>query len=368
MSILSLIDGMEKFAKEQIATTTSLNMISITTNTFRQVNGINVRKDSASFLQYEEFIELTNSLTRPAKTYLYQRIPREISLEGDTVKTAAHVNGVAGLIADTLVTGRTLTEAYFTNRTEAGVLTESLAIALAGNGPLTELIGKTVLAGGRRLTIVGIIGLKYSKGPELFFPFTVLPPDNLKNSPPHCVVEAEHVTDVPVLKEQIEIYLNQKFAPGHDFNIATNELRVEQASKGFRLFRIIMGLIVGISVIVGGVGIMNVLLISVTQRTAEIGIRKVAGANKRDIVLLFLTESIAVSAFGSFLGLIVGVLFTLTAVPLVNSLTGVAFQAAYTWNTFLVVSILAIILGIVFGTYPAMRASRLTPVDAIRHE
>jgi putative ABC transport system permease protein len=119
---------------------------------------------------------------------------------------------------------------------------------------------------------------------------------------------------------------------------------------------------------VGGVGVMNVLLISVTERTSEIGIRKAMGANRKDIVMLFLSESIAVSAFGSLLGLIFGVLFTMAAVPIVKAITKIPFQAEYTLNTFLVIAILAVVVGIVFGTYPAIRASRLNPVDAIRHE
>ncbi|HNH61919.1 MAG TPA: FtsX-like permease family protein, partial [Cyclobacteriaceae bacterium] len=134
------------------------------------------------------------------------------------------------------------------------------------------------------------------------------------------------------------------------------------------LFKIIMGLIVGISVVVGGVGVMNVLLISVTERTTEIGIRKAVGANRRDIILLFLSESVTVSAFGSVLGLIFGTLFTMAAIPIVKAITKIPFQAAYTFDTFFLIAIIAIIVGIVFGTYPAVRASRLDPVEAIRHE
>ncbi|HMV91798.1 MAG TPA: FtsX-like permease family protein, partial [Cyclobacteriaceae bacterium] len=120
--------------------------------------------------------------------------------------------------------------------------------------------------------------------------------------------------------------------------------------------------------VVGGVGVMNVLLISVTERTTEIGIRKAVGANRRDIILLFLSESVTVSAFGSVLGLIFGTLFTMAAIPIVKAITKIPFQAAYTFDTFFLIAIIAIIVGIVFGTYPAVRASRLDPVEAIRHE
>ena len=143
---------------------------------------------------------------------------------------------------------------------------------------------------------------------------------------------------------------------------------MDQVSKGFLLFRIVMGLIVGISVLVGGIGVMNVLLISVTERTSEIGIRKALGANKNDIMRLFLSESITVSLFGSLLGLTFGVLGTMVFIPIIKAITKVPFQAAYTWNTLLVIMIIAILVGVIFGTYPAMKAARLDPVDAIRRE
>ena len=148
----------------------------------------------------------------------------------------------------------------------------------------------------------------------------------------------------------------------------TNEFRVEQAAQGFLLLRVVMGLIVGISVLVGGIGVMNVLLISVNERTVEIGVRKAMGAKRQDILLQFLAESVTVSLFGCFLGLVVGVLGTWIMVPIIKAIVDVPFQAAFTWNTFAVISLVAIVIGIVFGTYPAMQAAKLDPVEAIRRE
>lgn len=365
VSILSLIDGMWKFAKDQIATTTSLNMISVASDHYKHVNGITIRKDSVTFLSANDLDSIRAELTLPSKCYMFQRTPKELSSEGDSVKIAAYATGVIGLEPDSVLAGQSLSINDVSN---SCVVTESLAKSLAGKGPVKDVIGREIIVGNRVLKITGVIYLKFAQGSELFFPFALLSKNELKNNTPQLIIEAENVIDVPKLKGEVQAYLTRNFGDQHDFRIATNEQRVEQAAKGFLLFKVIMGLIVGISVVVGGVGVMNVLLISVTQRTMEIGIRKAVGANRRDIMLLFLSESITVSAFGSFMGLIFGTLFTMAAVPIVTNVTKIPFYASYTWDTFMIISLIAIVVGVVFGTYPAIRASKLDPVEAIRHE
>jgi putative ABC transport system permease protein len=198
---------------------------------------------------------------------------------------------------------------------------------------------------------------------------TLLTEGELREHPPEVILEAAKTEEIPAIRKEVSDWLKEKFPRAtQDFEIITNDSRVDQVAKGFLLFRIIMGLIVGISVVVGGIGVMNVLLISVNERTREIGIRKAMGATRKDIVQLFLAESITVSGFGSIIGVIFGVAFTMVAIPIVKALTKIPFQAAYTANTFIVISAIAVLVGIVFGTYPALRASRLNPVDAIRHE
>jgi putative ABC transport system permease protein len=368
VSILSLIDGMQEFAKSQIATTTNLNVININSDPFKRMNGITIRKDTVTFLQQQDFFDLRSSLSKPTKSYLFQRTARELAIEGDTLSAAGFTTGVIGFEQDTVLIGRTLTSDDLANKQQVCILSEALAKALAGKKKTSDLLGKKIVDANRTFTVVGIAQQKQAQGPELFFPFSLISAADLQPNYPLCIVEAGSVEDVVLLKEEIKRFLSKRFSDKHDFKVVTNDFRLEQAMKGFLLFKVIMGLIVGISVVVGGVGVMNVLLISVTQRTAEIGIRKACGANKRDIVLLFLSESVTVSAFGSIMGLIFGTLFTMAAVPIVTKLTEIPFYAAYTWDTFLIISLIALAVGIIFGTYPAIRASRLDPVEAIRHE
>jgi putative ABC transport system permease protein len=263
--------------------------------------------------------------------------------------------------------GKLFTEDNITQGDSVAVV--NVAFAKASEAKINSLVGEKIQVNGIKLTIVGLVGEETDTTPQLYYPFTLLTYDQLKSTPPLVYALAKQTEHIPTLKEEIQNWLNEKFPKSkEDFQVVTNDFRVEQAAKGFLLFRVIMGLIVGISVVVGGVGVMNVLLISVTERTSEIGIRKAVGANPKHIALQFLSESVTISAFGSLLGLIAGVLGTLIVVPIIKSITKMPFQAVYTWNTILVVAIVALLVGITFGTYPAMRASRLNPVDAIRHE
>lgn len=204
----------------------------------------------------------------------------------------------------------------------------------------------------------------------MFVPIVHWTDQELQKIPPSCLVDVRLVEDVQDVKKQIEDWLAKRYPGQSDgFTVGTNEFRVNQITQGFMLFRIIMGMIVGISVLVGGIGIMNVLLISVSERTAEIGIRKALGAKRRDIMRLFLSESVAISLLGSFLGLLLGMLGAVVAVEIVKlMLEGIPFEAAYTFQTLFIIVIVALLVGIVFGTYPAIKASRLDPVEAMRRE
>jgi putative ABC transport system permease protein len=149
----------------------------------------------------------------------------------------------------------------------------------------------------------------------------------------------------------------------------SNEGRLEQAAQAVLLFKLFMGAITGISLLVGGIGIMNVLLASVTERTREIGIRKAMGARKRDVLWQFLAESVAVASLGSGLGVVLGLTGAYGITWLMRSqLTGMLIYASVSWSTVLVAVCSAVFVGLVFGTYPARRAARLDPIDAIRHE
>lgn len=147
-----------------------------------------------------------------------------------------------------------------------------------------------------------------------------------------------------------------------DFSVLNQSDIVATASSITNTLTILLGAIAGISLIVGGIGIMNMMLTTITERTREIGLRKAIGAKKKDISLQFLTESVALTFFGGFIGIIFGWL----AAFAVTQFTGITTQVSLT--SVLMAFGVSATIGIVFGYYPAQRAASLNPIEALRYE
>ncbi|HOS02462.1 MAG TPA: FtsX-like permease family protein, partial [Candidatus Hydrogenedentes bacterium] len=147
-----------------------------------------------------------------------------------------------------------------------------------------------------------------------------------------------------------------------DYSVMAPLELLRQAERTKRMFNIVLGAIAAISLLVGGIGIMNIMLASVTERTREIGIRRALGAKRGDIVLQFLIETVLLSATGGIIGVALGL-----SVPLIITHFAHMKTIVTLWSPILAFGISAII-GVVFGLYPAMRAADMDPVEALRHE
>jgi putative ABC transport system permease protein len=147
------------------------------------------------------------------------------------------------------------------------------------------------------------------------------------------------------------------------FSMATAEQMIEQFHSVTAMVALVMVILSSIGLLVGGIGVMNIMLVSVTERTREIGVRKAVGARRSDIILQFLTEAVVLTAIGGFIGLTMGWLISRVANLIFPSLpTSVPLWAAASGV------LVSVGVGLFFGIWPASRAARLDPVDALRYE
>ena len=173
-----------------------------------------------------------------------------------------------------------------------------------------------------------------------------------------------HMNDTPAVESAARSVrtILTKFHKKRDYDISVPLDQLIQAEKTKRIFNIVLGSIAAISLLVGGIGIMNIMLATVTERTREIGVRRALGARRRDIVIQFLVECVVLSIGGGLIGVGLGVLIPL----MVSQLTAIK-TIVTVWSLILAFGISGFI-GILFGIYPARRAANLDPIEALRHE
>lgn len=174
-------------------------------------------------------------------------------------------------------------------------------------------------------------------------------------------VKAESVNHLKNLSAQISSQISKNHAGEQDFEVLSGNEILHPSHQIFESAAMVLAFVAGISLIVGGIGIMNIMLVNVSERTREIGIRKALGANNRHILFQFLTESMIISLGGGVFGFVAGWAFSfgLSAV--------LPFKPAMSWSMIGLAGLISIGVGGIFGIYPAFRASRKDPIESLRH-
>jgi putative ABC transport system permease protein len=285
-----------------------------------------------------------------------------------------------------VATGRFFSETDMDGQASVCVLGAEMVPALF---PLESPIGKHVRVGGDYYQIIGIMeprteitkpgdtaagGIKPA-GQRMFVPLEtakmrygeVLMRRRSGSFEAERVQLHEVTIKVASLDEVMPVSeaIKQSMEHSHkkkDYEIVVPLELLKQAEKTKWIFNVVLGSIAAISLLVGGIGIMNIMLASVTERTREIGIRRALGARRHDIVLQFLVETVLLSGAGGIIGVLLGV-----TIPFVVTWTAELKTIVTLWSPLLAFGISALV-GIVFGIYPAMRAAEMDPVEALRHE
>jgi len=237
--------------------------------------------------------------------------------------------------------------------------------------PFSYPVGEKIKIGNIRFEVVGVIDKKgkifgNSQDNLVTIPYSTFRKVFGTKRTINIGIKAKSVELIPEAIDQTisALRIARKVPPGaeNDFEIVTQD-SIMDTIKNFTGFIFIAAVVIcGISLLVGGIGIMNIMLVSVTERTREIGIRKAIGAKRKHILFQFMTESIGICIFGGIIGVILGVvvrLFISAALKLPPTIP--------VWSIFLGLGF-SLLIGVVFGVYPAMKAARLDPIEALRHE
>jgi putative ABC transport system permease protein len=268
--------------------------------------------------------------------------------------------------------GRILTDADCDSSARIAVIGPTTAKNLFGDDFL-NCIGQSIEVNGVHYAVVGILKAKGDQGwfnpdDQIIIPYTtamaqVLGVDHLGE----VDLSARDLSQLSTVQTRVTLLLRKRHRladdADNDFNVRNQADVLSSASTINTILTLLLGGIAGISLLVGGIGVMNVMLVTVAERTREIGVRKAIGAKRRDILRQFLIESVVMSGTGGLIGVTMGVLTAKIASAVQSNITLLAKPSAA-----IVALGFSAAVGIFFGYYPALRAARLDPIEALRYE
>lgn len=303
-----------------------------------------------------------------------------VQLSSATDQTTATVTGVIPAYAPVrnyvVAEGEFITEEQNLGRASVVLLGPELADKLFGR---TEgLVGETVRIEGQPFRVAGVLesrggGAFGSEDNVALIPLSTARTRIIRRSGDRVDVifaQAINAESVPQASEEIAQILRARHRTdvgADDFTVFSQQDFLQTAATITGVFTTFLGGIAAISLLVGGIGIMNIMLVSVAERTREIGLRKALGARRKDILVQFLTESSLLSLIGGLVGIFFGWLIA-TAVGQFAAASGTPFNPNISLSAVLLATLFSAAVGLFFGIYPANRAAALEPVEALRYE
>jgi putative ABC transport system permease protein len=381
IAMLSVGEGASKEALDQIRMLGSSNIMIESMKPVSESSGPRRGRMSIYGLKYADVrrIEQIPHVRRivPAKVVKQDGRLKERSMELRIVGTTPEW---FELVNREMLAGRALSERDIEGNSAVCVLTEHGARKLLAT---ENTIGQRIRVRQGNLKVVGIVRTESSGGSvqtpdqlvDAYAPINVIHAmygdivvqhDQGSRSREYIelhqiIVEVDSTEHVESVSRAIEAAL-RRYHPKTDYKINIPLALLRQAEKTKQTFNIVLGSIAGISLLVGGIGIMNIMLATVTERTREIGIRRAIGAKRSQIVMQFLIETTVLTMIGGLIGIVFGVVIPM----LVTRFAGMP-TVVTPWSIILSLGI-SVAVGIIFGLYPAVRAAKLDPIVALRHE
>ncbi len=279
----------------------------------------------------------------------------------------------------TLAEGSFITKQDYRGRSRVVVLGSELAENLFG---LRSPVGEAVRIDGRQFRVIGVLESKgtafgnedlmaYAPLSTVQSTLTVQRTSSIGHTIQAISIQTKSKEQIDSAKWEISNILRQRHhireGEDDDFTVMSMDAILSAADQMYVIGQLIMGAIAGISLLVGGIGIMNIMLVSVTERTREIGLRKAVGAKRRDILTQFLIEAAVLSSCGGAIGVLLGWFIVKIASDAVANM-GFPFPAVVPGDVIALAVGVAVFVGLASGLYPAVRAARLDPIESLRHE
>lgn len=267
-----------------------------------------------------------------------------------------------------ILTGRSFDESDVTLRERVAIVNDKLAIRMFGN--LDAALGQTIKINKLQFTVIGTFREKTSTmnngeiGDEtILIPISVMQTFTQYERVEPVYIQVRNAADVPLVTEQVSQILQRRHRAGASYSVQNLKAILDTADSIATVLTIVLIIVSAIALLISGIGIMNIMLVTVTERTREIGLRMAVGASRREVLLQFLVESVMISLAGGAVGIIIGLLIPLS----VSLFTDQVKVHVSPWSV-VVAFVVSFTVGVGFGLLPARRASQLNPTEALRYE